>query len=421
MDSKEIIKHFEIASEMYQKLGVNTEKVLQAMETIQISLHCWQADDVAGFESEGAKLQGGGLAVTGNYPGKARNIDEVRADIEKAMSLIPGKQRLNLHASYGDFKGKPVDRNEISIEHFEGWAQWARENSVSIDFNSTLFSHPKAESGFTLSSKEDEIRKFWIDHVKKCREISNYLGAQQGDTCIHNLWIADGSKDITIDRMGHRTLLRQSLDEIYQTEYSASHMKDALESKLFGIGSEAFVVGSHEFYLGYVLKNHKIICIDNGHFHPTEVVGDKISALFQFTDEILLHLTRGMRWDSDHVVTMNDESILIAQEIVRSGVLDKVHIGLDFFDASINRIGAYVTGTRAALKSFLYALLEPTEVLKKHENEGRLFERLALLEELKSMPFGAVWNYYCYKNNVPASYDYINEIGQYEKDVTSKR
>lgn len=421
LSQKEIEDDFKRASDLYAQYGVNVEKSLQQLDAVQISLHCWQADDVGGFEHEGASLQGGGLAVTGNYPGKARNIDELRKDIEKVLSLLPGKQRLNLHASYGDFSVGRADRDAINASHFKSWAEWAGELNMSLDFNSTLFSHPLASSGFTLSSKDDKVRTFWIEHVKRCREISEYLGKTQGNTCIHNLWIADGAKDIPIDRFGYRNLLKQSLDEIFETSFDAAYMKDALESKLFGIGSEAFVVGSHEFYLGYALMNKKLICIDNGHFHPTEVVGDKISSIFQYTDEMLLHLTRGLRWDSDHVVVFNEEISLIAQEIVRSGVLDKVYVGLDFFDASINRIGAYVTGTRAAQKAFLYALLEPASYLKQLEEEDRGFEKLASLEELKMMPFGAVWNYYCLVNEVPPAGMYIDEIKTYEKEVTSKR
>ncbi|MCC5929880.1 MAG: L-rhamnose isomerase [Cyclobacteriaceae bacterium] len=421
LTQKEVEADFRRASDLYARYGVDVETSLKKLDAVQISLHCWQADDVGGFEHEGASLQGGGLAVTGNYPGKARNIDELRRDIEKVLSLLPGRQRLNLHASYGDFSGSKADRDAIDVSHFRSWADWAGELKMSLDFNSTLFSHPLAASGFTLSSKDKKIRKFWIEHVKRCREISEYLGKTQGNTCIHNLWIADGAKDIPVDRFGHRKLLKQSLDEIYAVSFEPVYMKDALESKLFGIGSEAFVVGSHEFYLGYALMNKKLICIDNGHFHPTEVVGDKISSIFQYTDEMLLHLTRGLRWDSDHVVVFNEEILLIAQEIVRSAVLDKVYVGLDFFDASINRIGAYVTGTRAAQKAFLYALLEPVELLQQLESENRGFEKLATLEELKSMPFGAVWNYYCLINNVPPAGMYIDEINKYEKEISSKR
>jgi L-rhamnose isomerase len=421
LSQKEIEADFSRASDSYAKYGVDVEKSLQQLEKIQISLHCWQADDVGGFEHEGASLQGGGLAVTGNYPGKARNIDELRQDIEKVLSLLPGKQRLNLHASYGDFSGGKADRDAIEASHFKSWSDWSAEQKMSLDFNSTLFSHPLAASGFTLSSKDEKIRTFWIEHVKRCREISEYFGKTQGNPCIHNLWIADGAKDIPVDRFGHRQLLKKSLDEIYAVTFDPACMKDALESKLFGIGSEAFVVGSHEFYLGYALMNDKLICIDNGHFHPTEVVGDKISSIFQYTDEMLLHLTRGLRWDSDHVVVFNEEISLIAQEIVRSGVLDKVYVGLDFFDASINRIGAYVTGTRSAQKAFLYALLEPHARLKQLEVENRGFEKLAIMEELKFMPFGAVWNYYCMMHDVPPAGMYIDEINKYEKEVSSKR
>ena len=385
-----------------------------------ISLHCWQTDDVGGFE-EGAGTLGGGLAVTGNYPGKARNIHEMRADLEKVYSLVPGKHRLNLHAIYGEFGNKKVDRDEITTDHFKGWAEWSKQHGIDIDFNGTLFSHPRANDGFTLSSKNEGDRQFWIEHVKRCREISAWFGEQQGNACIHNTWIPDGMKDTTIDRFGYRQNLKRSLDEALDKKYSKKLMKDAVESKLFGIGSEAFVVGSHEFYLGYAITREILLCIDAGHFHPTEVVGDKISSVFQYVDELLLHLTRGVRWDSDHVITMNEDTILIAQELNRMDAYNKVNIGLDFFDASINRIGAYVSGIRASQKSILYALLEPSALLRKHEENGKWFERMALLEELKSKPFGAVWDYYCLKNEVPVAQDYIAEVSDYEKNVLSLR
>ena len=420
-ETKDVEAAYKLAKSRYESLGVDLENAMQQLEQINISLHCWQADDVGGFEKAGAKLEGGGIAVTGNYPGKARNIQEMRQDLEKVYSLLPGHHRLNLHASYGEFGGKSVERDAIAPEHFEGWADWARENNLGLDFNCTLFSHPKADAGFTLSSKDNGIRNFWIEHVKRCREIGAHLGKSQKSTCIHNIWIPDGMKDTTIDRMGYRAKLLQSLDEIFETKYPEKFLKDAVESKLFGIGSEAFVVGSHEFYLGYAIKNNKLICIDNGHFHPTEVIGDKISAILQYVDEMLLHMTRGVRWDSDHVVTQNDEIMLICQELVRCQALQKVFIGLDFFDASINRLGAYVIGARAVLKSLLYALLEPVPQLKGYEEKGLFFQRLAFLEEMKSMPFGAVWDYYCMKNDVPVAEDYIKEIEDYEKDVLSGR
>jgi L-rhamnose isomerase len=420
MNENTILKAFEMATEQYESIGVNVAEVLKKFDKISLSVHCWQTDDVGGFEATGGSL-GGGLAVTGNYPGKARNIREMRTDLEKVYSLVPGRQRLNLHASYGEFDGKKVDRDEITVDHFKGWAAWSKEQGVDLDFNATLFSHPRANDGFTLSSKNEGDRQFWVEHVKRCREISAWFGEQQGNPCIHNTWIPDGMKDTTIDRYGYRKLLKKSLDEALTTKYSKAHMKDAVEAKLFGIGSEAFVVGSHEFYLGYAITREILLCIDAGHFHPTEVVGDKISSVFQYVDELLLHLTRGVRWDSDHVITMNDETVLIAQELNRMNAYDKVNIGLDFFDASINRIGAYVSGVRASQKSILYALLEPVKILKSYEENGQWFERMAILEEMKSKPFGAVWDYYCMKHEVPVAQDYIAEVAQYEKDVLSLR
>lgn len=420
MNESAILKAYELAKEQYESIGVRVSDVLKKFDNINLSVHCWQTDDVSGFEESGGSL-GGGLAVTGNYPGKARNIHEMRDDLEKVYGLVPGSQRLNLHAIYGEFDGKKVDRDEITTDHFKGWLDWSKQNDVDLDFNATLFSHPRANDGFTLSSKNEGDRQFWIEHVKRCREISAWFGAQQGNPCIHNTWIPDGMKDTTIDRFGYRNLLRKSLDEALTTKYSKDLMKDAVESKLFGIGSESFVVGSHEFYLGYAITREILLCIDAGHFHPTEVVGDKISAVFQYVDELLLHLTRGVRWDSDHVITMNDDTVLIAQELNRMNAYDKVNIGLDFFDASINRIGAYVSGIRAAQKSILVALLEPTNTLRAYEENGQWFERMALLEEMKSKPFGAVWDYYCLNNEVPVAQDYIQEVSQYEQRVLSSR
>jgi L-rhamnose isomerase len=415
-----IKKAFDLATDQYQSIGVDVQRVLKRFQTVSLSVHCWQADDVTGFEDTQGTL-GGGLSVTGNYPGKARNISEMRTDLEKVFGLVPGTNRLNLHAIYGEFEGKSIERDEITTSHFEGWATWSREHAIDIDFNATLFSHPRANEGFTLASKKEGDRQFWVEHVRRCREISAWFGEQQGSPCIHNTWIPDGMKDTTIDRFGYRELLMKSLDEALHQDYDKSYMKDAVESKLFGIGSESFVVGSHEFYLGYAITRQILLCIDAGHFHPNELVGDKISALFQYVDELLLHLTRGVRWDSDHVITMNDDALLIAQEINRMDAFEKVNIGLDFFDASINRIGAYVAGIRAAQKSILFAMLEPTETLKAYEENGQWFERLALLEEMKSKPFGAVWDYYCLTNDVPVAEDYIREVANYEKMVLSRR
>ncbi|MDZ7375935.1 MAG: L-rhamnose isomerase, partial [candidate division KSB1 bacterium] len=388
---------------------------------ISISIHCWQADDVGGFEAPDASLAGSGLQVTGNFPGKARNVEELRRDLIQALKLIPGYHRVNLHAIYGEFGGKRIDRDAIRPEHFQGWVDWARHHQLKLDFNATCFAHPKASQGYTLSSKDAAIRKFWIEHVKRCREISAFMGRELNSSCIHNLWIPDGSKDSPVDRWTHRALLKQSLDEIFAIHYPETEMKDAIESKLFGIGSESYVVGSREFYLDYGISRNKMICLDMGHFHPTESIADKISAILQFSNELLLHVSRGVRWDSDHVVILNDELKGVSEEIIRADALHRVHFALDFFDASMNRIGAYVIGTRAVQKSLLLALLEPTAKLREHENRGDLFARLALLEEIKTLPFGAVWEYYCLINNVPIGTSIIEEIKRYEQEVLIKR
>jgi L-rhamnose isomerase len=414
-------KAYQLAKEQYAALGVDTEKVLTELDNINISLHCWQTDDVGGFEKAGAVLGGGGIQATGNFPGKSKTIEQMRADLDKVMSLLPGKQRLNLHAIYGEFGGKPVDRDKIEVKHFQGWINWAKKRGIGLDFNCTCFSHPYADDGFTLSSKNEKIRKFWVEHTKRCRAISAEMGKQLGRPTVHNIWIPDGSKDTPVDRNTLRKLLKKSLDEIFAVKYPKKYLKDSVESKLFGIGSESMVVGSYDFYLGYAVKNNTMITLDNGHYHPTEQVGDKISSILQFVDEILLHLTRGVRWDSDHVLTFNDELLLITQEIVRAGALKRVNIGLDFFDASLNRIGAYVIGTRAAQMAFLYALLEPVKMLVEFENKDRNFERLAFLELLKTKPYGAIWDYYCLMSNVPVGEDYIGEIMKYEKEVLMKR
>lgn len=421
MDKDQVIKAYELAKEIYAQLGVNTDEVLKKINQVKISLHCWQADDVGGFETADAELGGGGIATTGNYPGKARTIDQLMQDIDKVMSLLPGKQRLNLHAIYGDFKGEKVDRDQIEVKHFQRWIDWAKKHETGIDFNPTCFSHPYADDGFTLSSKNEKYRKFWVEHVKRTRKIASEMGKQLNTPSVNNIWIPDGSKDVPVDRNTHRSILKQSLDEIFVDEYPREYLKDSMEPKLFGMGLEAMTVGSAEFYLGYAAQHDKLLCLDNGHFHPTEQVGDKISAVLQFVDEILLHVTRPVRWDSDHVVTFNDEVLLIAQEVIHSNALNRVNIGLDYFDASINRVGAYVVGVRAAQLAFLFALLEPVDLLKKYEEDGKYFERLAMQEILKTKPFGAVYDYYCLKNNVPIGADYIREIQQYEADVLSKR
>jgi L-rhamnose isomerase len=421
MKKANLEKSYQLAKEQYAVMGVDTDKVLSEMESIIISLHCWQTDDVGGFEKPGSVLGGGGIQATGNFPGKAKNIEQMRSDLDKVMSLLPGKQRLNLHAIYGEFGGKLVDRDQIETKHFQGWIDWARERGMGLDFNCTCFSHPFADDGFTLSSKNEKIRNFWVEHTKRCRAIGAEMGKQLGIPTVHNIWIPDGMKDTPVDRNNLRKQLKKSLDEIFAIKYPKKYLKDSVESKLFGIGSESMVVGSHDFYLGYAIKNNILITLDNGHFHPTEQVGDKVSSILHFVDEILLHLTRGVRWDSDHVLTFNDELLLITQEIVRSKALNKVNVGLDFFDASLNRIGAYVIGTRSAQMAFMYALLEPLNALVKFEEEGRNFERLALLELQKTMPFGAVYDYYCMKNDIPVGQDYIDEIVKYEKEVLLRR
>ncbi len=416
-----IEKAYEIAKESYAELGVDTESAMVRLKDIAISLHCWQGDDVGGFEKPDSELSGGGIQVTGNHPGKARTVRELRQDLEKAYSLIPGSHRLNLHAMYGEFGGKLVDRNEIGPEHYRGWVDWAKEQRVKLDFNATCFSHPKADSGFTLSNRDKGIRQFWIEHVKLCRQVSAFFGREQASPCIHNLWIPDGDKDTPIDRWTPRALLKASLDEILSDILPSSEMKDAVESKLFGIGSEAYVVGSHEFYLAYALTKGIVPCFDLGHFHPTESVADKISATMQFCDEILLHVSRPVRWDSDHVVILNDDIRAVTEEIVRSNKLEHINIALDFFDASMNRVGAWTIGTRATLKGLLIALLEPSDKLRTYEAEGNNFARLAMLDSLKNMPFGAVWDYYCVQSDVPIGASWLKEIQEYEINVTGKR
>ncbi len=418
--SESIKKSYALAKEQYAAIGVDTEKVLKAMDKIQISLHCWQTDDVRGFENPDATLSGG-IQATGNYPGRARTIEEARTDLEKVLSLLPGKQRLSLHAIYGDFRKGKADRDAIEPKHFESWVQWARNIGIGLDFNSTLFSHPKADEGFTLSHPDPGIREFWIEHVKRCRDIAAYMGKELGSRCVHNIWIPDGSKDITLNRFRYRATLRESLDKILRKRIDPKLMADAVESKLFGIGLEAYTVGSHEFYLGYAIKKGIMLCLDIGHFHPTEQVADKVSAVFQYLDDLLFHLTRPIRWDSDHVVILNDDIRTLFEEIVWADKLDKVNIGLDFFDAGMNRIGAYVIGTRSAQKALMMALLNPSRKLREYEMRGRNFEKLALLEETKTKPFGAVWDYYCATEDVPVGESYINEIQKYEKQVLSKR
>lgn len=421
MNAEKIKDAYTLAKQRYAGLGVDTDKAIQTVGNVSLSLPCWQGDDVRGFEILDSPSGSGGIQATGNYPGKARTLEELRMDLDKAFSLIPGQKRLNLHAMYGDFGEKPVDRNEIGAEHYQSWIDWAKKGNIKLDFNATCFSHARAESGFTLSSKDKKTREFWIEHVKRCRKISAHIGKSLKNPCIHNLWIPDGTKESPVDRWTRRALLKEALDEIYAEKCSASEMKDAVESKLFGIGSESFVVGSHEFYMGYALSKGIMLCLDLGHFHPTESIGDKISAILQFSEELLLHFSRGVRWDSDHVVSLNDEVKSLSEEIVRSNVLERVHFALDFFDASMNRVGAWIIGARATLKSVLIALLEPRKNLQEFEDTGNYFARLALLEELKTMPFGAVWDYFCLKMDVPSGESWIEEIEHYDAEVTRKR
>lgn len=407
---------YSIAKERYASIGVDTDKAMDILQNISLSMHCWQADDVTGFESAGALT--GGIQTTGNYPGKARNMEEVRMDILKAMSFIPGRHRLSLHEIYGDFGGQFVDRNEVEPSHFESWMQWAAENGIKLDFNSTSFSHPKS-GNLTLASPDKGIRDFWVEHTSRCRAIAEEMGRRQDDPCIMNLWIHDGSKDITVNRMMYRELLKDSLDRIFSKEYA--NMKDSIESKVFGIGLESYTVGSNDFYIGYGVSRQKLVTLDTGHFHPTESVADKLSSLLLFVPEVLLHVSRPVRWDSDHVTIMNDETLDLCKEIVRCGALGRVHIGLDYFDASINRIGAYVIGSRATQKCLLQALLEPLPALRRYEAEDKGFERLALLEEAKSMPWNAVWDMFCMRNGVPVGDEFIAGVEEYEAEVTSKR
>ena len=417
MKEKLVEQAYAIAKERYAETGIDTDKAMELLQGIQLSMHCWQTDDVTGFENLSGSLSGG-IQTTGNYPGRARNIDEVRADILEAMSMIPGRHRLSLHEIYGDFGAESVDRDQVELRHFQSWIDWGREHGIKLDFNSTSFSHPKS-GNLTLANPDDGIRNFWIEHTKRCRKIADGIGKAQGDPCVMNIWVHDGSKDITVYRMKYRQLLKDSLDEIFSTEYA--HMKDCLESKVFGIGLESYTVGSNDFYIAYATRNNKIVTLDTGHFHPTESTADKVSSLLLFSPELMLHVSRPVRWDSDHVVIMNDETLDLCKEIVRCDALGKVHIGLDFFDASINRIGAYVIGSRATQRCLLQALLEPLGTLRMYESEDKGFERLALLEEAKSMPWNAVWDMFCLRNGVPVGEDFVAEVQKYERDVLSGR
>lgn len=417
MKEELVRKAYEVAKERYAEIGVDTEKVLKQLQDFHLSLHCWQADDVAGFEVQAGSLSGG-IQSTGNYPGKARNIDELRADILEAKSLIPGNHRLNLHEIYGDFKGKVVDRDEVTVEYFQSWIDWAKENDTKLDFNSSSFSHPKSGS-LSLSNPDEGIRGFWVEHTKRCRDIANAMGEAQGDPCIMNLWVHDGCKDMSVNHMLYRSLLKKSLDEIFAKKQPM--MKDCIEGKVFGIGLESFTVGSHDFYTAYATQNQKILTIDTGHYHPTESPADKVSAVLQFVPELMLHVSRPVRWDSDHVTIMDDPTQELFSEIVRADALDRVHYGLDFFDGSINRIGAYVIGSRAAQKCMLRALLEPKATISEAELKGQGYRVLALLEEQKAMPWQAVYDEFCVRNAVPVGQGFMKEIDSYEANVTSKR
>ena len=417
----EINESYEKTREIYAAYGQDTDKVLDQLTAVAISMHCWQGDDVTGFESGADGLTGGGILATGNYKGRARNGNELRQDIDQALALIPGTHKVNLHAIYAETGGRVVERDELTVDYFAKWIQWAKEKGIGLDFNPSFFSHKKAEKGFTLSSKDKEIRDFWVRHGKQCREIASGIGKALGKPCVNNFWIPDGSKDLPANRMAYREILKESLDEIFSIRYDKKHLRDAVECKLFGIGSEAYVVGSHEFYMGYAMKNDMMLCLDAGHFHPTEAISDKISSVLTFSDELLLHVSRGVRWDSDHVVILNDELQAIAQEIKRCEAFDRVHIALDFFDASINRISAWVIGARATQKALLMAMLEPSSLLVHAENTDALGDRLALMEEFKALPVSAVWNKFCLDKNVPVGTEWLEAVKAYEDSVLSKR
>lgn len=419
-NDRHIENAFALARERYGQIGVDVEAAMERAAAVPISLQCWQGDDVGGFENTGAAL-GGGLAVTGNYPGKARTPDELRGDLDKALSLIPGRHRLNLHASYAETGGVRVERDALEPRHFQRWVDWAKSKGIGMDFNPTFFAHAKAADGQTLSHRDDGVRAFWVCHGIACRRIGAAMGRALGSPCVTNVWVPDGSKDTPADRRGPRERLTDSLDQVFAEPLDPAHNLDAVESKLFGIGSESYVVGSHEFYLGYAITRRKLLCLDAGHFHPTEEVADKISSVLCWLDRLLLHVSRGVRWDSDHVVTTTDALRAIGQELVRGDYLGRVHVGLDFFDASINRVAAWVIGTRAMIKSLLEAMLEPRAAMEGAEREGDFTTRLALQEEAKTLPFGAVWESYCARHGVPAGADWLAEVNAYERDVLSHR
>lgn len=416
---KQVESAYAIARESYAQLGVNVDVAIDRLNSASISLHCWQGDDVRGFEGTGVEL-GSGLAVTGKYPGRARTPAELRSDLDVAYTLIPGRHRLNLHASYGEFP-QDIDRNEMDVAHFQSWMDWSKDTGIALDFNPTYFAHALASDGFTLAHANSKVRQFWIDHGIACRKIAAAMGAAQGTPCVNNVWVPDGYKDSPASRSQPRARLQESLDAVFAEQLDPKYILDAVECKLFGIGSESYVVGSHEFYMGYAITRQKLLCLDAGHFHPTEGIADKISSVLMYVPELLLHVSRGVRWDSDHVVTFNDDLQAITQEIVRGNFLDRVHIGLDYFDASINRIAAWTIGARNLLKGLLVALLEPSERMQQAENDGVFTARLALMEELKSMPWGAVWDYHCLRSEVPVGMAWLDRVGEYEREVLAKR
>lgn len=417
--TKQIEAAFKIARERYDAVGVNVEEACAALGKIPVSLHCWQGDDVGGFESDGRGI-GGGLAVTGSHPGRARTPDELRSDLDQALALIPGRHRLNLHAFYGEFGGKKVDRDEIDASHFSRWIAWAKGQGIGLDFNPTCFAHAKAADGFTLSHPDRAVRRFWIEHCRRSREIGAAMGKALGTPCVTNVWVPDGFKDTPADRMAPRERLAESLDAVFAKPLSPKHNLDAVEPKLFGIGTESCMVGSSEFCLGYCTTRKKLLCLDAGHYHPTETISDKISSVLVYLPEILLHVSRGVRWDSDHVVTLGDDLLAIAREIVACGDPDRVHVGLDYFDASINRIAAWVIGARNMLRALLIALLEPPAI-RRAEKEGDLTARLALQEEAKGLPTGAVWDHWCLVKDVPVGEAWLADVRKYERDVTTRR
>lgn len=420
--TRDITEAYRLAQERYAGAGVDVDAALATLQKIPISLHCWQGDDVGGFETPDATLSGGGIQATGNYPGKARSIDELRTDFEMALRLIPGRHRINLHASYLDNGGRFVERNEIEPRHFQSWIDWARQNHLGMDFNPTYFSHPKAASGFTLTHPDPAIRDFWIEHGILCRKIGAEMGRQLGSPTVTNVWIPDGYKDTPVDRTGPRERLTDSLDRIFAEPIDPAIHLDAVEAKLFGIGAESYTAGSAEYYLGYAVSRQKLLTLDAGHFHPTEVISEKISSVLLFCPGLLLHVSRPVRWDSDHVVILDDELQAIARELVRSGQLEsRVHIGLDYFDASINRVAAWVIGARNMVKALLIGLLEPAAALRRVECEMDYTRRLVMLEEQKSMPWAAVWDHYCAQQDVPVGMAWFEEIAEYEKRVLAAR